>query len=345
MPSDKIGMGQGLATHALTEGPADGTATGPVRKPAGGTERRARTAERLQRRVMLVSVFVPFAGFLIALATWQMTMGPLALALLGFMYALSILGITVGYHRLFAHRAFKAKRAVQCTLAALGCMAAQGPVISWVANHRRHHRYSDKPGDPHSPHLHAGGWGATLRGFWHAHVGWTFKPQDIREWSRYAPDLLHDPAIFSIHRLYWLWVALGLIVPALIGGLLTWSWTGASQGFLWGGLVRLFLLQHVTFSINSISHTFGSRDFVTEDRSRNNLWLALISFGEGWHNNHHAFPNSPVLGLYWWQIDFGAWVIKALRFAGLASELRLPAQLGERGVLTAGARNTRKEGP
>src|SRR5262249_22706576 len=153
------------------------------------------------------------------------------------------------YHRLFAHRAFQANRAVRCVLAALGCMAAQGPVISWVAYHRRHHRFSDEPGDPHSPHLHGEGWGEGLRGFWHARVGWPFKPQDIREWNRYAPELLRDPAIFRIHQLYFLWVALGMILPALIGGLLTRSsptsggYPGAAHGFLWGGLVRLFLLQ------------------------------------------------------------------------------------------------------
>ncbi|MHB1469333.1 MAG: acyl-CoA desaturase [Solirubrobacteraceae bacterium] len=241
------------------------------------------------------------------------------LAILAFFYVLTALGVTVGYHRLFTHRSFKTTRAVRVILAVLGSMAVEGPVLEWVATHRKHHRFSDRPGDPHSPHLdETPGWRGTLRGLAHAHLGWMLRGRDRANPRRYAKDLMSDADLRLIDATFPLWVLAGLALPFALGAILTGSLIGGLIALLWGGAVRILLLHHVTFSINSLCHTFGRRPFATPDQSRNLAWLAPLALGEGWHNNHHAFPTSARHGLGVGQLDTSAWVIATLERLHLA---------------------------
>jgi stearoyl-CoA desaturase (delta-9 desaturase) len=237
-------------------------------------------------------------------------------------YQLVGIGITVGFHRLLTHRSFKTSRMLRAAFAALGSAAVEGPVIEWVATHRKHHRYSDVEGDPHSPHVgHGSGWGGALRGLFYAHIGWVFRDAAVADERRYAKDLLADPWIRFVDRTFVLWVALGLAFPFGLGVALSGSVIGGLTGLVWGGAVRIFLLHHATFSINSLCHFFGKRPFDTRDESRNLAWLALPTAGEAWHNNHHAFPTSYRHGLERWQIDTSAAVIRLLELVGLAWEV------------------------
>ena len=285
--------------------------------------------ERLSARVRvanLLAVVLPFLGLAAAFALlWGRGFGWVELGLLGGMYALTALGITVGFHRLFTHRAFEAGRAVQFTLAALGSMAVQGPLLRWVAFHRRHHQHSDGREDPHSPHHGGGGLRGLLRGLWHAHLGWLFRP-DPPGLACYVRDLRRSRLVRATSALWPLWVAAGLLLPAAVGALLAGGWMGALRGLLWGGLVRIFLVHHVTWSVNSVCHLWGRQPFPGRDQSRNNFLFGVLAFGEGWHNNHHAFPTSARHGLRWWQVDVSYWVIRALALLGLAWKVRLPAR-------------------
>jgi stearoyl-CoA desaturase (delta-9 desaturase) len=245
------------------------------------------------------------------------------------MYLLTALGVTVGFHRLFTHRSFETGRVIQCVLAALGSMALQGSLIKWVALHRRHHQYSDRHGDPHSPHEEGGGVGGLLRGAWHAHLGWMFKP-DPPDLLHYVRDLRQSRLLRALSALFPLWVAAGLLIPAALGGLLGGSWTGALLGLVWGGLARIFLVHHVTWSVNSVCHLWGGRPYRNGDQSRNNFVFGVLALGEGWHNNHHAFPTSARHGLRWWQIDVSYWVIRALAAFDLAWKVRRPPELALR---------------
>jgi stearoyl-CoA desaturase (delta-9 desaturase) len=273
----------------------------------------------------LVAVVVPFLGLVAAaVSLWGRGFSWVELGLLLGMYALTAVGITVGFHRLFTHRAFEANRIVQFVLAALGSMAVEGTLLRWVATHRCHHQHSDQPSDPHSPHHQGRGLLGLLRGAWHAHLGWIFLA-DPPGLDRYVKDLRQNRLLRTASALFPLWVALGLLLPAVLGGLLMMSWWGALLGLLWGGLARVFLVHHLTWSVNSVCHLWGGRPFRTADQSRNNFVVGVLGFGEGWHNNHHAFPTSARYGLRWWQIDVGYWVIRALTLVGLAWEVRLPA--------------------
>lgn len=238
-------------------------------------------------------------------------------------YVISGLGITVGFHRYFTHSSFKAHRALRIALAVAGSLAMQGPVIDWVADHRRHHAFSDKEGDPHSPWLYGTGPAALAKGFWHSHMGWLFNRDQTNE-RRYTPDLLADADILAVDRLFGLWSLLTLAVPALLGGLLSWSWWGALTAVFWGGLVRVALLHHVTWSINSICHIIGDQPFAARDHSRNVWPLALLSFGESWHNLHHADPTCARHGVQRGQIDISARVIWAFEKLGWATSVRWP---------------------
>jgi stearoyl-CoA desaturase (Delta-9 desaturase) len=272
----------------------------------------------------VAGVFVPLAGFVAAIVLlWGEAVGIRDLAIMLALYLLTGFGITVGFHRLLTHRSFETGPAVRATFAVLGSMAVQGPVINWVADHRKHHAFTDAEGDPHSPHLsRRPGLLGAFSGLWHAHVGWLFTDEGRAERERYAPDLLRDPLLRSVDRLFFTWVVLGLVAPFALGWLLGGTLEAALTALLWGGLVRIFLLHHVTFAINSLCHFLGCRRFQTDDESRNLAWLAPLSFGEAWHHNHHAFPTSAFHGLRRREIDPGGWLIRALERLGLAWNVR-----------------------
>ncbi len=285
--------------------------------PAGGE--RIVAIETADQVANLVVTVVPL--LLVGFAMWRAWGGALRwpdLVVMALMYTLTGLGITIGYHRLFTHRSFKTSGPLRALFAALGSAAIEGPVIEWVANHRKHHRFSDEPGDPHSPHVgRAAGLRGALKGLLHAHIGWILGGEDMASEERYAKDLLADPVVRFIDRTFVVWVLAGLAVPFALGFALTGSIVGGLTGLLWGGAVRIFFLHHATFSINSLCHFFGRRRFATGDQSRNLYWLALPTFGEAWHNNHHAFPTSANHGLRWWQLDPSGWLIAALERVGL----------------------------
>jgi stearoyl-CoA desaturase (delta-9 desaturase) len=262
---------------------------------------------------------IPF--LLLVVAAWQVWDQALHwrdLTILAVAYVITGLGITVGFHRLLTHRSFKTSAALRGILAAIGSAAIEGPVTSWVADHRKHHAFSDEPGDPHSPHVgHGGGWRGALRGLFHAHLGWLFIHTERGSKQRFAPDLVKDPVVSAIDRTFLLWAVLGLALPFAAGYLLGGTLDAGLTALLWGGAVRVFLVHHVTYSINSVCHVFGRRRFATTDESRNVFWLALPTMGEAWHNNHHAFPTSAAHGLGRWELDPSAAVIWSLERLGL----------------------------
>ena len=306
-----------LATTPTPEVRIDASEAAPTGAVAEMIPIEHDTTERIVRTIVFVAP--PAALALGGWLAWGGTLHWPDLLVLAITYTLTGLGITVGYHRLFTHRSFKTTRPLRALLAVLGSMAVEGPVIEWVATHRKHHRFSDIPGDPHSPNLDdAPGWRGAVRGLGHAHVGWMFRGKDIANPARYAKDLVADRDLRFISRTFPLWVLAGLAVPFGLGAALTGSIAGGLTGLLWGGAVRVFLLHHVTFSINSLCHYFGRRPFPTRDQSRNLAWLAPLAFGESWHNNHHAFPTSARHGLSRWQLDPGAWLISGLESCHLA---------------------------
>ena len=270
----------------------------------------------IQRYINLGAVVVPFLGFLLAIVLlWNRAIGAIELSVFVFMYIITGLGITVGYHRMLTHKAFQGSKPVEYTWAILGSMAVQGPAIAWVADHRKHHAHTDEEGDPHSPHV---GQGSGLKGLWFAHVGWLTKTQGSAEFRKYAPDLCEDKGMRWISRNFLLFVGLSLAIPFAIGFVLHgFSLTGALWVLLWAGLVRMFFIHHVTWSINSICHFYGKRRFDVEDKSTNVAWLAIPTFGESWHHNHHAFPRSATQGLGRWEIDISAMVINTMERLGL----------------------------
>ncbi len=285
--------------------------------PAGDLCDGGDQVTRTERIVNLVGVVVPFLGVLVAVVLlWNRAVDGIDLAILGVMYLLTGVGVTVGFHRCLTHRAFQTYGWLERTFAVMGSLSAQGSVMDWVADHRKHHAHTDKEGDPHSPHV---GHGSGLRGLWHAHTGWLFETQGQSDWQRYARDLYDDPRMRRIGRRFPLLVVVSLAVPTAAGFVLHgFTLTGALRGLLWGGLVRIFLVHHVTWSVNSVCHYFGRRRFDIEDRSTNVAWLSLVSLGESWHHNHHAFPRSAYHGLRWWEIDVSGMIISLLERLGLA---------------------------
>ncbi|MEV6620701.1 acyl-CoA desaturase [Amycolatopsis sp. NPDC051106] len=291
----------------------------PVAKPV--LSGRQTVAELITIRTFLL---VPFLALAAAVPVfWGWGVSWLDLAIGGAFFVVSTLGITVGYHRYFTHGAFRAKRALRIALAIAGGLAAQGPVIGWVADHRRHHAFSDREGDPHSPWLFGSSPVALARGFWHAHMGWLFG-RDKTNVDRFAPDLEADRDIRVVDRLFPVWVVVSLALPALLGGLITLSWWGALTAFLWAGLARISFQHHVTWSVNSICHMIGERPFASRDRSANFWPLAILSMGESWHNTHHADPTSARHGAQRGQIDISARVIWAFEKLGWAWNVRWP---------------------
>ena len=302
----------------------------PHTQPANeaAVQHASNNATRLPLKVRianLLAVILPFAGFVLAVVLlWGVAFNWIYLALFFGMYLITAVGITVGYHRYFAHKSFTAPAWVEATLAIFGSMAVEGSVLRWVAVHRRHHQHSDHEEDPHSPHTFGAGVLNIIRGFWHAHMGWLFAPA-TSDLDRYVKDLKAQPLVRWMSRLFPLWILLGLAIPTALGGLITLSWTGALLGLLWGGFARIFFVHHVTWSINSVCHIWGNRPFNSHDESRNNPIFGVLAMGEGWHNNHHAFPTSARHGLTWWQLDASYAIIRLMGLLGLARDIRVPS--------------------
>ncbi len=273
------------------------------------------------RRLAYLTVLIPAIGFSVALA-YSLHFGfkTLDMIMLGVMYFLTSFGVEGGLHRFFSHRSYKAGAVVTAIIGILGCMAAQGPILFWAATHRMHHVFTDQDGDPHSPRSLKPGVLGRLQALWHSHVGWLFSVRRAN-WSSYVPDLFGSRTVMFVNQHYLIWVVLGLLIPTLIGALFG-GIEGALGGFLWGGLARIFLLDQVTWAVNSIGHTFGQRPNTTRDTSGNIFWLALLSAGGGWHNNHHANPALAHNDYHFWQIDTTAWVIRLLGGLGLVWEIR-----------------------
>jgi stearoyl-CoA desaturase (delta-9 desaturase) len=301
----------------------------PVANPLAEIEPLPQASERAPlgvRLVTLIAITLPLLGLIAApffLWGWGFSWTDMGL-LIGMTY-LTGLGITVGFHRLFTHRSFDTYRVVEFIFAVLGSMAVQGTMFKWVAVHRRHHQYSDTPDDPHTPHHHGRGILGVVRGAWHAHIGWFFQ-RDPEDLDRYIPDLRRSPTLRITSALFVVWVLLGQMIPAVLGGVITLSWAGVWTGLIWGGLVRVFVVHHFTWSINSACHLWGLRPYRSGDQSRDNIFFGVLALGEGWHHTHHTFPTSARHGLRWWQLDLSYWVIRALQILGLAWDVRLPSR-------------------
>ena len=291
------------------------------------TERRAKPmlsgqaslAEMVTIRAFLIIPFVALLALVPAVWGWGISWVDIAVAAV--FYTVSTLGITIGYHRYFTHGAFKARSPLRVALAIAGSLAAQGPVTTWVADHRRHHAFSDREGDPHSPWLFGTSAYALAKGFWHAHMGWLFG-RDRTNVDRFAPDLVRDRAIRTVDRMFPVWVALSVGLPAVLVGLITMSWWGVLTGFLWAGLARVAFQHHVTWSVNSICHMIGDRPFASRDRSANFWPLAVLSMGESWHNSHHADPTAARHGVRRGQVDISARTIWIFEKLGWVSDVR-----------------------
>ena len=303
-----------MAVGTVTDRPLPSTADGELDHPS--------TASRV---ITLVAVVAPLLGLATVVSTlWGVAVRPVDLVLFALFYVIPGLGITVGFHRYFTHKSFECGNAVRATLAVLGAMTTQGPVSQWVSDHRKHHAHSDRHGDPHSPHVGMGaGVLGALRGFWHSHVGWLFSTKGLVVRTKYGRDLIEDTLLRRIDTWYFVWVALGFAIPFAVGYAVS-DLRGGLEAMVWGGFVRIAIFQHVTWSVNSICHMFGKRDYDARDESRNNWLLALPSLGEAWHNNHHAFPSSAVHGLGKRQLDLSALVIRGLERVGLVWDVKVP---------------------
>jgi stearoyl-CoA desaturase (delta-9 desaturase) len=301
-------------------------ATAEATQAAKRTQRKApeapesRQMSRVQRNFNVAAVVLPFIAVAVAIPlAWSHVLGWTDVAITVGMYFATAFGITIGYHRLLTHRAFQTHQPTKYVFAALGSMAVQGPVIGWVADHRKHHAFTDEEGDPHSPHLsHGGGLLGNLKGLYHAHVGWLFDVHGMADAKRFAPELLEDRGMRFINRHFVWMVLLSLALPFALGFAISGALAGGLTALLWAGFVRIFFVHHITWSINSICHFFGRKRFDLEDESTNVAWLAIPSLGEAWHHNHHAFPRSAAHGLKWWEIDPSDLVIRGMEKVGLA---------------------------
>jgi stearoyl-CoA desaturase (delta-9 desaturase) len=296
--------------------------------------------ETRDRIITGIVTAVPFIGLgLVCWQVWAELLHWSDIVVFAVLYVATALGVTVGFHRHLTHRSFATTRWFRGVLAALGSVAIEGPVISWVADHRKHHAFADVQGDPHSPHVdHGGGWSGALRGLAHAHVGWLFIHTQRGARKRYAPDLIADPVVNFVDRTFLVWAIGGLVAAFGLGWLIGGTLTAALTGLLWGGAVRMLVVHHVTYSINSLCHYFGRQRFDTGDESRNLAWLSLLTMGEAWHNNHHAFPTSAAHGMRWWELDISSLVIRGLERVGLVWDVvRIDPARQQRKLLTESA--------
>ena len=311
--------------------------TEPAVQPAPAVARRkpspvvrSEPVMAAKRRLGLITLWVPTIGTVIAIATaFVWGIGPLEIGLLIGMYVVTMAGVEVSFHRQLSHKAFESKAWLRYALAVAGCMAAQGGPIYWVATHRRHHAHSDRPEDPHSPHYRIGKTGdermSRLQGLWYAQVGNMVQglPTNC---TLFARDMIRDPMISQIDRHYRLWIALGLVIPAVLGGAIAGTWLGALNGLLWGGFVRMFIVHHIYYANGSFSHMYGGRPYDNKDFSTNNPVFAVPTFGSAYQNNHHAFPGSALLGFRWYQPDVGMGFIRVFRWLGLAWNVNVPSK-------------------
>jgi stearoyl-CoA desaturase (delta-9 desaturase) len=320
--------GESVTDAAYAADQPTGNGSRPDLEPEPGT-----TFERV---LVATFVAVPMLALLAAVPlAWGWGLGWHDIVIAVVFYAVSGLGISMGFHRYFTHGSFKPTRGFKIALAIAGSLAIEGPLLTWVADHRRHHKYSDKEGDPHSPWRFGSDWKALTKGLGFAHIGWMFGSNRTSQ-AKFCPDWLADDDIVRISRWFpWL-VMTSLLAPALIGGLWSWSWQGAVTAFFWASLVRIAFLHHVTWSINSICHTFGKEEFEVRDKSRNVNWLAILSFGESWHNLHHADPTCARHGVLKGQIDIAARLIWCAEKLGWASDVRWPDETRLSGKRTAG---------
>jgi stearoyl-CoA desaturase (delta-9 desaturase) len=273
---------------------------------------------------VLFGVVAPLIATIYAIVLlWQRYVNWLDITLMLVFYLISGLGITIGFHRMLTHKSFETSKFVKGLFLVMGCMAWEGPPIVWASTHIKHHAHSDEEDDPHSP----------LVSLWHAHIGWMFL--DASDTETYGTWLKKDPVVVWANRTWWIWGLVGMIIPLLIGG-----WTG----LLWGGFVRVFITHHVTWSVNSICHTFGKRPFETTDASRNNWLIGLLAFGEGWHNNHHAFPRSAFHGMEWWQFDLSSWIIRMMEKAKLVWKVHRVRPQDKEKRLRQGMKRTERTG-
>ncbi|WP_055589871.1 acyl-CoA desaturase [Streptacidiphilus griseoplanus] len=297
----------------------------PAEEPLPSATMAGDTQGLAERVALTAFIVVPFLALVAAVpVAWGWGLGWRDLAIAVAMYYIACHGITVGFHRCFTHGSFKPNRPLKIAVAIAGSLAVEGPLVRWVADHRRHHRYSDKDGDPHSPWRYGETVPALLKGLFWAHMGWMFDEEQTDQ-RKYAPDLIKDDDIRRISRQFALWTVVSLAIPPLLGGLLSWSWQGALTAFFWGSLVRVALLHHVTWSINSICHAVGRRPFRSRDKSGNVWWLAVLSCGESWHNLHHADPTSARHGVLRGQLDSSARIIRWFELAGWARDVRWPS--------------------
>jgi stearoyl-CoA desaturase (delta-9 desaturase) len=294
--------------------------------PVPSVHEKRKAAPLSTRVVVLLAVGLPLLGLIAGIVMlWGRGVDWLHICLLAGGYVLTGLGITIGYHRLFTHKSFETGRMMTAFFGILGSMAAEGALLRWVGTHRMHHQHSDNDADPHSPHhREREGVRGLFQGLWHAHLGWIFL-EDPKNLSKYTPDLRKRRVVRAIHTLFPLWVLLGLLIPTGLGFVIGGTWMDALLGFIWGGLIRIFVVHHITWSINSVCHIWGFQSFHSHDESKNNIIFGIVGFGEGWHNNHHAFPTSARHGLKWWQIDASYMLIKAMEWLGLAWNVRVPS--------------------
>lgn len=314
--------GAGLVIEAkpgvLGDGEAEGSAEAALELDDGALPWGTKVAN-------MIAIILPFVVFIGAVVhAWGWGIGWSEVGIMLVMYLLTGFGVTIGYHRLFTHKSFKAGPVVTSILGVLGSMSVEGRLIRWVAFHRAHHQHSDHAEDPHSPHGHGGGIKGVLVGFYRAHMGWMLDTSD-HGLEKYVVDLQKDRLVRRISDLFPLWFALSLIIPTVIGGLISMTWTGALLGLVWGGFVRILMVHHITWSVNSVCHLWGTRPFRSHDESRNNVIVGVLALGEGWHNNHHAFPTSARHGLRWWQFDASYIVIWAMSKLGLVWDVKIPS--------------------